>query len=196
MNDPYKILGVAPTASDDEVKRAYRELAKKYHPDALANNPLADLAEEKMKEINEAHDLIQKIRKEGGSATQGAYQSQSYSGQSSQTSPLHQQIRDAIVQGNIPLAEQLLMQVPQKDGEWYFLAGSIAYRKGWIDEASQNYLRACQMAPHNMEYRQAYSQIQQKTQGTRGTISASPCCCDCCQCCLCMDCLCPCCGFV
>ena len=52
MNDPYQVLGVKPDASDDEIKRAYRELARKYHPDNYQNNPLADLAEEKMKEIN------------------------------------------------------------------------------------------------------------------------------------------------
>ena len=52
MTDPYIVLGVKPDASDEEIKRAYRELARKYHPDNYQNNPLADLAEEKMKEIN------------------------------------------------------------------------------------------------------------------------------------------------
>lgn len=59
MTDPYKVLGVSPNASDDEIKAAYRQLAKKYHPDNYANNPLADLAEEKMREINKAYDMIQ-----------------------------------------------------------------------------------------------------------------------------------------
>lgn len=62
MTDPYKVLGVSPNASDDEIKAAYRQLAKKYHPDNYANNPLADLAEEKMREINEAYDMIQSMR--------------------------------------------------------------------------------------------------------------------------------------
>ena len=62
MKDPYSILGVSPNASPDEVKKAYRELARKYHPDNYQNNPLADLAEEKMKEINEAYDAITKGR--------------------------------------------------------------------------------------------------------------------------------------
>ena len=60
--DPYKVLGISPNASDDEVKKAYRELARKYHPDNYVNNPLADLAQEKMKEINEAYDQITKQR--------------------------------------------------------------------------------------------------------------------------------------
>lgn len=57
MTDPYKVLGVSPNASDDEIKTAYRQLAKKYHPDNYVNNPLSDLAEEKMREINEAYDM-------------------------------------------------------------------------------------------------------------------------------------------
>ena len=60
MNDPYQILNIPPTATDEEVKRAYRDLARKYHPDNYHDNPLADLAQEKMKEINEAYDQIQK----------------------------------------------------------------------------------------------------------------------------------------
>ena len=58
MNDPYSVLGVARSATDAEIKKAYRELARKYHPDNYADNPLADLAQEKMKQINEAYDQI------------------------------------------------------------------------------------------------------------------------------------------
>ena len=60
MKDPYEVLGVPHGASDEEIKKAYRELARKYHPDNYANNPLADLAQEKMKEINEAYDTLTK----------------------------------------------------------------------------------------------------------------------------------------
>ena len=54
--NPSEVLGVSPSASDDEIKKAYRELSRKYHPDANVNNPLADLAEEKFKEVNEAYE--------------------------------------------------------------------------------------------------------------------------------------------
>ena len=69
--DPYKVLGVTPQTSDDDIKRAYRELARKYHPDNYVNNPLADLAEARMKEINEAYDMIMNERnaaKNGGAS--------------------------------------------------------------------------------------------------------------------------------
>ena len=63
MRDPYEVLGIKPGASDDEIKRAYRDLARKYHPDNYSlDNPLADLATEKMKEINEAYDTIRHER--------------------------------------------------------------------------------------------------------------------------------------
>ena len=82
MTDPYQILNVSPDASDEEVKKAYRELARKYHPDNYHDNPLADLAQEKMKEINAAYDAIQRQRSGRGSAggSQSAYQRQSYGG--------------------------------------------------------------------------------------------------------------------
>ena len=90
MNDPYSVLGVSRNASDDEIKKAYRDLARKYHPDNYHDNPLADLAQEKMKEINEAYDAITRERssssgKGGGGAYQGSY-SGGYSGSGSSSS--------------------------------------------------------------------------------------------------------------
>ena len=59
----------------------------------------------------------------------------------------------------------MLYEIPQKNGEWYFLSGSIAYRKGWLDEAMQNYNMAVQLEPNNMEYRQAQAMMQQRGAG-------------------------------
>ena len=105
--DPYKVLGVTPQTSDDDVKRAYRELARKYHPDNYVNNPLADLAEARMKEINEAYDTIMSERsgKTGaGAGSTGQTYGQGYGGQRTYAGPnaaLYAQVRQAINQGNL-----------------------------------------------------------------------------------------------
>ena len=180
MRDPYSVLGVSQNASDDEVKKAYRELARKYHPDNYQNNPLADLAEEKMKEINEAYDTITKQRtggySGGTSGSYGGYQ-QSYAS----SNPAYTRIRNLINAGDLNQAEQLLYEVGQKDGEWYFLSGSVAYRKGWLDEALQNYTRAVQMEPNNIEYQQALALMRRgamggyRPAGYGGTAQCDPC---------------------
>ena len=85
MTDPYKVLNIPSTATDEEVKKAYRELARKYHPDNYHDNPLADLAQEKMKEINAAYEEVQKSRGNrgdrgaGSAASNGSY-GQGYGG--------------------------------------------------------------------------------------------------------------------
>ena len=123
MRDPYSVLGVNSNASDDEIKKAYRELARKYHPDSYQNNPLADLAEEKMKEVNEAYDAIMKMRSGGGysAGSRGQQGYQSYQGGYQQSGGAYHQVRQMINAGNLDGAEQLLLGVENKNGEWYFL---------------------------------------------------------------------------
>ncbi len=201
MNDPYQVLGVKPDASDDEIKRAYRELARKYHPDNYQNNPLADLAEEKMKEINEAYDAVTKMRSGGGTggyASGGsAYQGQSaYRQQSQSGDPTIARVHSLIKGGKLDQAEQLLRSTNARTAEWYFLAGSVAYRRGWMDEAMQNYQRAVNMEPNNLEYRQAYTMMQRggnayRPAGYGGTGMDAM---DCCTTMMCLNCLCGGCG--
>ena len=192
MSDPYQILGVKQNASDDEVKRAYRDLVKKYHPDSYQNNPLSELAEEKMKEVNNAYDAIVKMRAGGGgSAYQSSSSYQSYgSGQSSASSdPVFQMVRQRINQGNFQEAQSLLERSGNHNAEWNYLMGSIAYRRGWLAEARDYFRTACAMEPGNMEYRQAAQYLEnQSNQGfqtyQRGGISTSDCCMGalCCHC--------------
>jgi DnaJ-class molecular chaperone len=96
--DPYNVLGVSNTASDDEIKQAYRNLPEKYHPDKYINNPLSDLAQEKMKQINEAYDMIMKNRNSGQN---GGYSQPGGGGSGSAYSGIYAQIRQMIAMGNI-----------------------------------------------------------------------------------------------
>ena len=192
MTDPYEVLGVSPSASDEEIKRAYRELARKYHPDNYAGNPLADLASEKMKQINEAYDAITRMRSGGSGSSSGSNSGHS-SGYGSGNSA-YSQIRSLINNNRISEAEMQLNAIGSKDAEWYFLSGEIAYRKGWLDEARRNYQIACSMAPNNYEYQRALSVVNAGSTPYRSTTyqqgNGMDAACDICNTLLCLNCLC------
>ncbi|HCC01921.1 MAG TPA: molecular chaperone DnaJ [Ruminococcaceae bacterium] len=178
MSDPYQVLGVSPSASDEEVKTAYRNLAKKYHPDNYADSPLADLASEKMKEINEAYDSIMRMRKARAQGNPNSYggpfqNSQSgygYANPQPNSSSGFTDVRSFIINGRISDAEQILDGVPaeNRNAEWYFLKGTVLYRRGQLEQASAYLGRACQIDPSNMEYRAALNQISTQRGGYYG----------------------------
>jgi molecular chaperone DnaJ len=196
MSDPYKVLGVSPDATDDEVKSAYRELAKKYHPDNYDQSPLSDLAAEKMKEVNEAYDTIVAERKNRkyGPAQPNGYQA-NYRRNSN-----YGDVRSLLMNGRIADAEQILNGVPttSRDAEWYFLKGTVLYKKGWMEEAYSHFTTACNMDPGNGEYRAAMNQIQNQRSGAYGGYNpARPAtggcnACDMCSSLICADCCCEC----
>ena len=165
MRDPYQVLGVSSTATDEEIKKAYRNLARKYHPDNYHDNPLADLAQERMKEINEAYEAIQDQRKgktagagyQSGSAGYGAYGA-GY-GAYQQTSTRFARVRQAINEGDLNLADELLNASGDRGAEWNYLKGVICYRRGWMDEAKRYYQTAVQIDPNNVEYRRAWQMV-------------------------------------
>lgn len=172
MTDPYEVLNIPSTASDEEVKKAYRDLARKYHPDNYHDNPLADLAQEKMKEINAAYHAIQQERgSRSGGASGGAYAQQGYGGyqyqQRTSGNPVFQQVRMAVNRNDLGLAEQLLDRIVDHNGEWNFLKGTICYRRGWVDEARRYYETACQMDPGDLEFRQALNFVENNQAGYR-----------------------------
>ena len=171
MSNPYEVLGLKEGASDEEIKAAYRELVKKYHPDQYQNNPLGDLAEEKMQEVNQAYETLTKGGGNahggyggyggygGGNAYGGSQRSSSYSSGRGNVSPEHMEIRKAIDRNDLARAEALLAAIAIKDAEWHFLRGMIYYRRGWMDQAVNNIQTAVSMDPNNIEYRNAMNSL-------------------------------------
>ncbi len=201
MNDPYKVLGVSRDATDDEIKAAYRELAKKYHPDNYADNPLSDLVEEKMKEINEAYDMIRKERAGGGSSgsagSSGGYGG-TYNGYSGTGNLM--KVRQLISMGRYSEAELTLDSMSQNDrgAEWHYLKGCVLLQRGAVYDAQKHIDTACYMDPNNAEYSNARDSIRGYAAGggrryrTAGAGSGDMC--DLCSTLICMDCMCECCG--
>lgn len=195
MKDPYQVLGVSKNATDDEIKNAYRELARKYHPDNYADNPLSDLAGEKMKEINEAYDAIINQRKHHSGRNSGP----SYDANAASSFP---EVRSLINQGRLEQAQEVLDGVPpqSRDAEWYFLNGTVLYRRGWFDQAYTSFATASRMNPENAEYRNAVNNAQRQAgrqynpYRTYGGNSGGCSGCDVCSSLICADCCCECMG--
>ena len=187
--NPYEVLGVREDATEEEIKIAYRDLVKKYHPDKHQDNPLEGLAEEKLREINEAYDYIMKF---GGNG--------SFTGDNDGfgASSKFAQIRQYLDMGNLGAAEEALNRVSVKNAEWIFLSGMLSYKKGWYDDALSKIQQAMNMDPANNEYQSAYNSLMMRAGGYRtqaygrGYRSNEDLLCQACQCYLCLDCCCDC----
>lgn len=181
--NPYDVLGVSPDASDDEVKKAYRDLTRKYHPDANVNNPLADLAEEKFKEVQEAYDIIMKEREQGGGYRYGSgsgsgyhygsgggyqqnrsygwnqsYGNGSYSG--SQQNPQMQAVYNYLNAGQYREALNVLNGMPNRNAQWYYLSAAANAGLGNNVLARDHAGQAVNMEPNNPQYRQLLNQLE------------------------------------
>ncbi len=163
--NPYDVLGIPQNASDDEVKKAYRELSRKYHPDANVNNPLADLAVEKFKEVQEAYDTIIKEREHGGNAGGYGYgyqgnsyqQNQSYN---SQPDAEMQAVYNYINSRRYQEAISLLNRMGTRNGQWYYLSAVANANVGNNVLARDHAAQAVNMEPGNMQYRQLLNQLE------------------------------------
>lgn len=206
MQDPYRVLGISPQATDDEVKQAYRALAKKYHPDVNNGSPEA---EARMKEVNEAYSTVMKWRREGTNAS--GYNS-GYAGGSrgnggeayGSANPHMQAARNYIRAGHFQEAMHLLEDIMERNAEWYYLCGEASLGLG-NRVAALNYARqAVSMNPNNFEYRALLSRLEggaqyYQTGGTGRGFSMPTVLCGspllgCCALNLLCNCLCNCCG--
>ena len=195
--DPYKVLGVDPNATDEQVKNAYRKLARKYHPDKYTDSDMKELAEEKMKEVNSAYEEIQQMR--AGGSSKGNSSGNSYSG-GSHSGYNYANIRHNINNGNIVAAENELNSINAGDraAEWHYLMGCVFIKKGYYTDAQNMLNMACNMDPGNQEYRNTRDRLYSQSRGYGSgynTNQSSGCSgCDVCSGLLCADCCCECMG--
>lgn len=200
--NPYKVLGVSEDASPEEIRAAYREMVKKYHPDKYTDNPLKELANEKLKEINEAYEILMKKGTTASSSRADNGQYGTYSGSGSAYSgPAAAEFaraRGLINQNNLQAAKQILDSLSVRNAEWYYLYGIVYLRQGWYDRAREYLSRAYEQEPGNAEYRNAYAAINNAGSpfsrgyggGGRQSYDSSCSACDICGTLMCMDCCC------
>ena len=198
MLDPYSVLGVPRNASDEEVKKAYRKLSRKYHPDANINNPNKDQAEERFKQVQQAYDQIVREREQG--ASQSSWSGEFGGGYHTQDDQRSMEMRAAanyINAAHYQEALNVLNRMTERNGQWYYYHAVANAGAGNTASAMEDARRAVDMEPNNMQYQQLYQQLQSGgqwywNQGNgygyeRPGNGFGNCCCQC----LCMNMLCP-----
>ena len=193
--NPYEVLGVSETATDEQVRSAYIKLVKKYHPDRYQDSDLKDLANDKLKQVNEAYDTITNMRK-NGSASQNTYSGSGFGGFSAEFA----RVRQCINTSSLYEAQAILDGIPLHNAEWHYLYGIVCFRGGDYSSA-RNYLdRAVSMEPGNAEYRRARDSLNARSTrsyhtydngDTGATVNTA---CNCCSTLLCADSCCECMG--
>ncbi len=193
MRDPYKVLGISPSASNEEVKQAYKALAQKYHPDKN-DGPMREFAESKMKEVNEAYDEILRRRANGdysggASGTAGA--------DTAEYADMLADARRSISQSRFDEADAVLNAIPEgvRPAEWYYLKACVYTNKGAYMDALRHANVACTMAPSNGEYKLLRDNLQERgnAYGRQTTSQPGNAGCDMCDICsllICLDCMC------
>ncbi len=157
MRDPYVVLGIQRGASDDEIKKAYRNLSRKYHPDANVNNPNKEQAEERFKEVQQAYDTIMQEKQYGNSYRQGSSGYRGFSGAADNTSSVEMQAAaNYIRNGYYREAVTVLMgfSSEERNGMWHYYAAVASKGLGNNLDALNNAREAVRMEPSNFEYRQ------------------------------------------
>ena len=168
MGDPYKVLGVSPDATDDEIKQAYRRLAKKYHPDL---NPGDEAAAEKMQQINAAYEQINNPEKSAPNSEYGGYYDP-FGGYGQRThtedgDPYQRAAVQYIRFGSYQEAVNALSNSARRDGRWYYLSALANRGLGNQVTAMEHIRRAVSMEPDNMEYLATLQRMERGGQAYR-----------------------------
>lgn len=175
MNDPYAVLGVSRSDSDEDIKKAYHALARKYHPDKYTGTDLAEIANEKMQKVNAAYEAIKRERAAGaqevnyGQPSYGpAYESAQYDSDEEdeeESDERYINIRSLINENRFYEAERILLSFEEEErgAEWYFLQGCIYYRNGNTYDAGRCFDIAVSRAPYKQEYRDARDRIREQS---------------------------------
>ncbi len=154
--NPYQILGVSRDASDKEITKAYRTLAKKYHPDV---NPNDNFAAKKMAEINNAYDRIKQMRSGNYNANNSYYYDNNYNQDEFSS------IREFIRVGQFIQAIAYLTNMRTRNSEWYFLYGVCLANIGRVQNARSYIRKAIELDPTNQEYRDFFNRLNNQQYG-------------------------------
>ena len=166
MFDPYSVLGISRDASDEEIKKAYRKLSRKYHPDANINNPNKAQAEEKFKEVQQAYEQIMKEKEYGTSGNYNSYDGfGGFGGQSRRTYQDEEAIRrqaaaNYIQSRHFQEAMNVLSSLSQRNGQWYYLSAMANMGLGNNVNAMNDARTAVNMEPDNMQYRMLLQRLE------------------------------------
>jgi molecular chaperone DnaJ len=167
--DPYKVLEVSPSSTNEEIKKAYRELSRKYHPDSYVNNPLSGLAEEKFKEVQEAYDQIMKDRENGYNGGNSYYSQTSYSGNTNEDSAEMTSVYNYLAARRYQEALSLLSGISNRSARWYYYSAVANAGIGNNIMASNHAQQAVNMEPNNPEYNNFLNQFQWQNQRYQNT---------------------------
>lgn len=171
MNDPYKVLGINAGASDEEIKKAYRSLSRRYHPDANINNPNRAQAEEKFKEIQQAYNQIMKEKEQGFHHENGSYSGGfgDFGGFSGRSQDMDDDARyfqaaaSYIRSRHYHEALNVLVNIATRTGKWYYYSAVANAGLGNNVMAMEHARTAVNMEPNNMEYMQLLQNLQNGT---------------------------------
>ena len=153
--NPYEVLGVSRNASIDEIKRAYKELSRKYHPDSYVGNPLSSLAEEKFKQVQEAYDAIMKEKNGDFNYTDNYNNSGYYNSESGEMAEVYNLLgRRAYSQ-----ALSLLDSMPNRNAKWYYYSAIAQVGLGNNLRGMEYARMAVSMEPNNIEYQNLVNRL-------------------------------------